>query len=186
MLSDSSINPTVNLGSGLLNNLLIMLLSAIVPLIIGIGLTILVGKVEKKGLRIPLRIVGTMFYSLAPIALLLFLFFNVFGVARAENAGMISVILTIMISHLGFFMIFYDASGSIKKNIVVNIMGLFSSTFLWSMAGSFVGVHEIISCAKMISGKAFEFGVYGTVLLICFAILAALNIPRMILKEVMK
>ena len=189
MSSYSSTNSFGMLFTGLLYNLLIMLLSAILPLIIGIGLTILVSKVKKKGLRIPLRIVGAALYSLAPVALTFCFFFNVFGVLKvqnAQNAGMFSIIFTITLSHLGYFMMCYDDSGSIKKNIIVNILGLFSSTFLWSMVGSLVGAPEVINTAKTVAGHTYEFGIYIKVLFLCFIVLAALNIPRMILKEVLE
>ncbi len=171
------------IGEGFLNNILIMLLSSLLPAIVGIGLTFLVGMVKKKGLRIPLRIIGAVFYSLAPMPLMLYLFFNPFSHSIVR---IISVVLALSISHLGYYMMCYDASASIGKNIAVNSLGLLSSTFLWSMVSSFIGQSDIISACRVITGSTYQYECYGIVLLICFVVLAILNIPRMILKEVIK
>ena len=169
--------------TGFVNNLLVTVLAAIIPAGVGIGLTFLMKAVDQRGLRIPLRVIGAVFYSLAPTALLTFLYFCVMATARSQ---MVPVILTLMISHLGFFPMFFDAGASAGKNIVVNLIGLFASLFMWSTISSLIGYHDIVYVGTMARQSTFDAKYCVIVLLITFVFLAVLNVARMILKEVMK
>ena len=169
--------------TGLLNNLLVMLLASIVPAGVGIGLTFLMKSVGTKGIRLPFRIIGAVFYSLAPITLLLVLFFWTFA---RSTLTMPSVVIALMISHLGYFAMHFDKDASVGKNIVVNTLGLLSSLFMWSMVSGYVGFNDVVHMGNQIRGISFDPGILSVVLMITFVVLAALNVPRMILKETMK
>lgn len=177
-------NHSAVIAEGLGNNILITVLASIVPAAVGTGLTFLVGHVNKKGLRLPLRIISGVLYSFAPIALMMFIFFNL--MASVKSSGILPAILAISISHLGFYMMCYDASASIPKNIVVNSLGMLTSAFLWSTAVGYIGGIDVVQACNMIRARTFDPGPIIYVLLICFGILVVLNVPRMILKEVMK
>ena len=169
--------------SGLLNNFLLMFLSSIIPAGIGIGLTLLMKSVGTKGIRLTFRIIGAVFYSMAPIVLLLYLYFFV---AVQIGLSILIIVLALTIPHLGWFAMFFDAEASAAKNIVVNTLGLLSSTFMWSMVSNFIGYRDIVGVSNYIRGMTYNVSSLLIVLLITVIILAALNVPRMILKEKMK
>ena len=169
--------------TGLLNNILITVLSAVLPLGAGIGSTFLLNAVKVKGFRIAMRIVGALFYSLPPIVLLLVMYYN--GVMLRPDP-MVSVVLALTVSHLGYFMLMYDPNASAGKNIAVNSLGLLSSLFAWSFAASMIGCRELLSIAKLGMTATFTTGSIIVALIIAAAALLALNIPRVILKETMK
>lgn len=183
-MASSAANASSLILSGFLNNLLMTVLAALLPLGLGIGMTFLMKHVDKKGLRIPLRVVGAVFYSFAPVALLLYLFFSV--IRSVSGGGILPVVLTLMISHLGYFMMRFEPDASVGKNIVVNTLGLFSSLFMWSMIAGYIGCHDMVYASNMVRSLTFDAGITLTVLAIAFGMLAVLNVPRMILKETMR
>ena len=166
--------------SGLLRNLMIMLLSSLLPAAVGVGMTFVMQGVKKSGTRLRLRVVSVIFYCFSPMLLMLCFFY------KLSLSAMPALILALTVSHLGFFMICYDHAASVLKNIVVNFLGLLSSTFLWSLSGALVGYDELLHTANALTARTFEtvYFVYG--LAMAFAVLAAVNIPRMILKEKMR
>ena len=167
--------------SGLLNNLLIVLLSSIVPIGAGIGFTFAMRAIKKRGIRILLRILGVLSYALAPMALMMCLFFNLYHLE-----SLTVIVLSLSLSHLGFFLVFYDNGSSAGKNIAVNILGLLSSVFMWSMAAGYIGYGEMLRICNLYAAKYYVTSYYFPALIAAFAVLLALNIPRMILKERMK
>lgn len=170
---------------GLGTNFLLMFASALLPLGIGVGLTFAM-KHASSALRVVLRIVGVLFYCAPPVVLVLLYYFTFGGSFERSVSGFISAIAALTVSHLGYFLIHFDNNGSVKKNIIVNALGLFSSTFIWSLIMGYIGVREVVNSAQQIVGRTYEFSIYFVVLAIVFVILAAINIPRMILKEKLK
>ena len=163
-------------------NLKIMGLSSIVPLIAGVVVTVILGLSDKKAARMIFRIIGVVFYSLAPIALLYFLHFKVL---TKSNDALLAIVVTLSISHFGYFFMHYQQKDSSIKNILVNLLGLLSSTFLWSGIAGLIGYSDMLYKSSMIRSFTFDPSVCFPALVICFGVLAILNIPRMILKEVM-
>lgn len=169
--------------SGFGKNLLITVLASILPIATGIGLTFLMNAVKSKGLRIAFRLIAVFFYCLAPLALLIILYFLLFASIRNP---MPPVVAALTLSHLGYFVMRYDKSATALKNILVNSLGLLSSVFLWSTTVGYVGVIDVVKACTNISGVRYNYSYCWIALLICFLVLAVINIPRMILKETMK
>ncbi len=170
---------------GLGTNFLLMFASALLPLGIGVGLTFAM-KHASSALRVVLRIVGVLFYCAPPVLLALLYYFSFAGALKIRAEAVVCAIAALTVSHLGYFVIHFDNNASVKKNIIVNALGLFSSTFIWSLMMGFIGVREVVNSAQQIAGRTYEFSIYFVVLAIVFVILAAINTPRMILKEKLK
>ena len=169
--------------SGFGNNMLITFLASILPIAIGIGLTFLMNAVKSKGLRILFRIIAVLFYCLAPLILMLLSYRVVFMTVRT---ALLSIVVALTISHIGYFVMRYDSNATAAKNIVINSLGVLSSVFLWSTVSGYVGFNDIVKACNFISSMEYDFSYYWIALIVCFLVLAVINIPRMILKEKIK
>ncbi len=170
--------------SGLGTNVLIVILSSILPLVVGIGLTVLMHFTRKTALPKVFRLVSVLPESIAPIALILVAFFFVSATA---TQSILPVVITLTVCFLGYMVIRYDDRDSLIKNILVHGIGLLAELFKWSLAicGT-VAVRDLVKSTSLIVGRTYEFAYYFIPLIISFCILIVLYIGRQLCKEFMK
>lgn len=168
------------LFEGLLNNVLLTVLSCILPIAVGILALILCQKHE--GLNKKIKTASLLFESLCPMAFLMLLYFCIIG-NTMKNAQFLSLVVCFSISFIGYIPRRYDEKYSFGENIVIHSLGLISAIFKWSFCAGMILVKDMLSAASSIRAYTFEGGIYWVPLLISFIILLGLELTRYILKE---
>ena len=184
---DNGMQLFMNLGEGLLNNILLTVLSCIVPLLFGCLMTVLFALTKK------LRFIRNIFQgtsliseSLCP-AITIIVVFYLPGMVLANGLDRwLAVILGFTISFLGYMVKRYDQRDSILKNLLVNSLGLTSTVFKWSFVVGYVGVLDMLRAGtKYMAVTVSLWGVLIT-LAISFVILLVIEGIRYLLKELLK
>ena len=173
------------LFSGLGNDLLVTVISIILPLNIGIAFTILMHFTRKSPLPKVFRFLSILTEGLAPLSVLLFFYFCVF---TSRNNVLIPAIVALSICFMGYMIFRYDGRDSLIKNIVVNGIGLVVDMLKWCFCIlGYVGIMNIVNAANRYAIRTYSFFLPILLLLIIsFIILAVLYIIRQICKEFMK
>ena len=184
------------LAEGLVNTTLITVLSCILPLLLGILLTILAGKVKVfdhigSWLSLPLE-------CLCPIPLMMALYhlpslvdidifhkiFRSLGILHLYSPCL--VVFTLSLCYLLYMPSRYVASYSIFKNILYNGLGLLSNLLKWSTIASFLAVPDLYRAANTIFMRSFEAWVLLIPLLAIGLALLVLELARRLVKSLMK
>ena len=173
------------LFSGLGNDLLVTVISIILPLNIGIAFTILMHFTRKSPLPKVFRFLSILTEGLAPLSVLLFFYFCV--LASCNNA-LVPAIVALSICFMGYMIFRYDGRDSLIKNIVVNGIGLVADMLKWCFCIlGYVGIMNIVKAANTYASRTYSFFLpILFILIISFIILSVLYIIRQICKEFMK
>ena len=184
MSSDSMLFTSLLSGAAL--DLLIVFLSALIPLFFGIGLTVLFHFTRNTPLPKIFRYLSIVFESLAPGVLILCVYFSkLFAILLGSN--LTAAIVALSICFLGYMPFRYTASESLLKNIFVNGLGLLASLMKWSISlVSLIGVSNLLGVARAYTGRTYNFSGYGLALVIAFLLLAGLTTAQTICKNHMK
>ena len=178
------------LGRGLFNNLLITLLSAVVPLCLGVLLTFLASKS---------RIMETIFSWLSlptecacPILLMLVLHFSVISDVQRmlPFAFPVPAVVTAILAFTLCFSFYMPArfvrGDSFLKNVLVNGLGLISSMFKWSFCVSFIGISDLVSECRMMGNRMYDYRYYVIPFIVCIVIVIWLEVGKRLVKQFMK
>ena len=169
---------------GFTSDLLTVLLSAILPMLVGVGLTVLMHFTRKTALPKVFRYVAIVTESLVPAAVLYVLFYVV--LASFQQADL-PVVVTLNICFMGYMAFHYDERDSLLKNIVVNAMGLIIKLYLWCVAVSgMLGATGLLRSAQMIMWSTYKSTYFLVPLLVSFGVLFVLHILRQLCKDFMK
>ncbi len=174
--------PMLFLGLG--NDLLVTVISIILPLNIGIAFTILMHFTRKSPLPKVFRFLSILTEGLAPTVILMLFYFCVF----VTGSALIPAIVALSICFMGYMIFRYDGRDSLVKNIVVNGIGLVVDMLKWCFCIlGYVGIMNIVKAANTYAYRTYSFFLPILLLLIIsFIILAVLYIIRQICKEFMK
>ena len=173
------------LFTGLGNDFLVTVISIILPLNIGIALTILMHFTRKSPLPKIFRFLSILTEGLAPTAVLIFSHFCVFS---SSNSRFIPASVALSLCFMGYMIFRYNEQNSLVKNIVVNGIGLIADMLKWCFCIlGYVGIINLTKAANVYAGRTFDYFLPILLLLtISFIILAVLYIIRQICKEFMK
>ncbi len=172
------------LGEGLLESLKIVLLSSILPLIVGIGLTCLARthKITSKvltcvsfpteALCIPVLMV-TLFY--VPSLVLDFNLGRAWTVVIALSLGLLMYMPS---RHVDEY--------SLPKNLLYNGLGLISSVVKWSCVAGFVGVMDFLKASEMLMSRTYDPLYLLVPFLVLLVIVGVLEAARAAVKAFMK
>ncbi|MBO4897889.1 MAG: hypothetical protein J5590_06300 [Clostridia bacterium] len=158
------------LSQGLVFNVFITLLSAILPFGLGVLFTFLCSK-DRTSSRI-FGALSVVFESLCPIVLLLIMFFCVFKNTRSVTPA---VIIAMTLSFICYMPARYVSAWGVGKNIAVNSLGLISSLFKWSFCVSWVACKDMLGVANIIRNKTYDSSILWYVLIVSFVILLILE-----------
>ncbi len=179
--------------SGLGTDILVVILSAILPLLVGIGLTVLMHFTRKSPLPKVLRYVAILTEGLVPTAVLFITFFSVPDVVQEmiptfRGQAISCAVISLSICFLGYMVFRYEERDSLLKNIVVNGIGLIADLFKWCVAlVAIIGVQDLIGFAKVYVGRTFEYVIpYTLVLIVSSVVLVVLYLARQLCKDLMK
>ena len=171
--------------NGLLNNILITVLSSILPFMVGVVFTILAK--QKVFLKRGVKAASYIFECFVPIITMLFLFYNVSFLAKTtEIPRIVFCIAGFTISFLGYMSARYREDWSIIKNIIVNALNLVLTVFKWSFVASFIAVGDLTRQLMMITQRSFEGSILWLGLIIPFVILFIFHAIKYVLEEWMK
>ncbi len=178
--------------SGLGTNVLIVILSSILPLVVGIGLTVLMHYKRKTALPKVFRYVSILTEGMVPLIILFVMFLSypqlvqmVDPIFRVEPTT--AALMALSVCFMGYMVFRYDERDSLVKNLVVNGIGLFADLFKWCFSiVAFVGVPDMVGQARIYIGSTYRFTIYIYLLIIGMAILIPLYIGRQLCKDFMK
>ena len=171
-----------NLFIGLLVNLLITVLSSIIPITVGFVLS--VASAESEKLSKAGRIFGLVFESLSPLVVLFLVYFGIPQIIGTTINSFVVSVIGFSICFIGYLPARYNGEYSPGKNIVVNSLGLLSTVFKWSLCVGYIGCSELLKNARSIIGMNYQFAfTYFLVFLISFAVLLVLEIAKFLAKE---
>ena len=190
-------NETMDLFSMLISgfgtDVLVVLLSALLPLLVGIGLTVLMHFTRKSALLKVFRYVAIATEGLVPTVILFTTFFsvpraiqNLHPLFRMEPLS--TAVIALSICFLGYMVFRYEERDSLIKNLVVNGIGLVADLFKWCVAVvAVIGVQDVLGAAKLYVGRTYNItGAYSLVLLISSVVLVTLYLVRQLCKDLMK
>ncbi len=163
---------------GFVNNLLVTLLSLILPLGIGVlfsffsGLNKTVGKIFSW--------LSLIFEIFCPIVLMLCFYFFI-----PSLNPMLAVVFALSISFLGYMPARYIYEKSFLYNILYNGLGLISSIFKWSLCAGYVGYMDVLKAAELLRGRTFDsvYLIYPLVISVVF--LLFIELLKRIVKNVL-
>lgn len=179
--------------SGLGTNVLIVILSSILPLVVGIGLTVLMHYKRKTALPKVFRYVSILTEGIVPLVLLNMVYYEYPKLVRAVDPSFLHVepttaaLMALSVCFMGYMVFRYDERDSLVKNLVVNGIGLFADLFKWCFSiVAFIGVDDMIRINSWYLRVTPRFGVLIPALIIGMAILIPLYIGRQLCKDFMK
>ena len=158
------------LMNGLMNNLLICLVGAIHPMIVGL-VVLLVKRGRKVGRICPAWYIAE---CIPPLALMLLLYFqsNISG-----DYSLFVVILTLTLSHTAFIPIHIREAYTVR-NYFAAAIDLVGSLLKWSMVAGFIAARDILQTANIIHSRTYTSESYAAVFGITFAILLLLQLVK--------
>ena len=175
---------------GLGMNLLLTLLSCILPVLFGV-IWILISKTHIITHRIvkllsqfwecftPMIVIVVVYYGVPQIA-------NLIGLHFRLNP-LVTCVIGFSICFLGFLPARQKSDYSIIKNILLNTVDLIATVFMWTLTASIVAFPEIVYVTKSIVGMNYRFfETYLIPLVISFAVLAVLKLIKYLLEEFME
>lgn len=179
-----------SLLKGLGTDLLITALAVILPLIVGIGLTLLMHFTRKTALPKVFRYVSVITEGLCPLLILPMIYYvfpQLLTMQYAVNPVFISS-AGLSLCFLGYMAYRYDGRDSLCKNIVVNGIGLVADMMKWCFASTFmIGVSGLVGAARNYSAYTYHFfGPYFSATIIILVVLVVLYIARQICKDLLK
>ncbi len=172
------------LTAGLSNTFILSVVAVLVPLLVGVGFTILNHFTKRTPVPKIMRYVHLPFECLAPIACLGVIYFVV-G-AELNLSAFAALVITFSICYWGYMVVRYNPADSLAKNIAVNGIGLIASVFKWSMISSFVGYMDLFRSANLMFGRTYDSSVMIIPLLISIGVLALLYVAKNLCKDLMK
>ena len=181
-------------------NVLITVLATFFPLVLGVILTVLAGKVRYVG-RIA-EWVSLPFECITPIVFIVVMYycpflmidlFDVLGpgegfVEFLRDITRSSWFIGIMLSFafVGYMPARYNPSASILKNILCNGCGLVCTAFQWSFAVGFVGVLDMLKMAMLEMSRLFDAFPFVLVALVALIVVGALQIAKRLCSQFLK
>lgn len=172
-----------NLLEGLGNNLLITVLSVILPLAVGTGLTVLMHFTKKTPVPKIFRILAVCTESAVPMLLVLVSYFCWFQNVRS---ALLAVTVAFSVSFLGYMVSRYEPSDSLLKNMTVNGIGLVADVFKWSTVVGYIGMMDMTKAADFLRMKDYETGYLLIPLAVIGGILLTLYLAKALCKNFMK
>lgn len=160
---------------GLINTLLIIVLSSVIPLGIGCLFTFLssINKVTYSifnWLSFPTEV-------LCPLIITLILFYLPGYLFDGETLPRIAcVIIAFSICFISYMPAHYNKDSSLLKNMLCNGFGLISTITKWSCIAGYISVIDLVNAAQKMLARTFDW----TSMLIAFAVLTVLiSVPEL-------
>ena len=172
------------LFQGLGKNLIITFLSAIIPLTIGIVLSVLAGKIKMMDnifswISLPCE-------AICPVTLLVAVYFNLLIVFPSSVLRIIFISLVFTIAFAGYMPARYNRSYSIGKNIIYNGLGLICAIFKWSFVLRFIGYTDLLGAANTIRSYSYRASWLWIPFFAAFVIVLVIEAVKRIVKQFMK
>ena len=175
------------------NNVLITVLATFLPLVLGVVLTILAGKLRYVG-RIA-EWLSLPFECITPIILIVCVCFTTpdvfatlgFGNALREifnSAWFIGIALSV--AFVGYMPARYNPSASILKNCLCNGIGLICTAFQWSFSVGFVGTLDMLKAAMIVGGELYNYWVVVPIFLVSAVLLGVPQIAKRLCSQFLK
>ena len=174
----------VNFFTSLLNNILITVLSCIIPVLVGIAFNYIYSASENPTVSKLSRLFGTVFESICPLVLLTVLYFSVARHLRIRPFWV--CVIGFSISFIGYLPLHINDEYSFVKNTVVNALGLASTVFKWSFCVSFISVVDLLRYATVKMSSSYNALSFIPVLAVSFIILLVLELARFFVRENME
>ena len=162
---------------GLKLNILITVLSCIIPIAIGFVVTNL--SKNNTALFRPIKAFGYVFESFSPILLIVVLFYCVFF----HWNRMLLYVISFTLAFMGYIPSKLQEEHSFIKDFAVNSVGLLSHAFKWSFCVRILGEMELLGFMTRNIQKSYQTGIVWVGLIISFVIVFALNMVKFILEE---
>ncbi len=170
---------------GILTSLTLVGLSVILPLICGIGFTVLMHFTRKNIIHRVVRYLAVFTECLAPSCLVVFIYYMVARTMDIEP--FITVVATLSLSLLLYMPHRYESRDSLLKNIIVNSLGLIISAFKWSLAiCSLIGVRDIVLVSRHMMARTFASWYNFVPLIFGIIVLVILHLVRNLCKDLLK
>ncbi len=166
------------LFEGLFSDFLLTLLSCVMPIAVGIGMSLLLR--DNDELKKPVKFVSMFFESLSPAFVLLAIYFCI--LPAIDSAFLISVI-GFTVSFLGYMPLHANPKYSVMKNLIVNSIGLFQKVFMWSFCAGLIGSMGMYRAVSLCHISTFAMYPYWIGLLISSVILLACQLARYFAEE---
>lgn len=182
-------------AGGFGNNILITILAAIIPLCVGIPLSLLflLSKRHPKISAVISAIISAVnipFVSiLFPAALLLcyYGFVRYFHFGNLQITRTVIVVFALALTYWLYIPARYIKEWSFGKNTLYNSLGLLSRLFVFSFIGSyFIGLPDALTIARNMVAYRYVMWPYLVVLLGTFCVLFFIELVRWVIKTFMK
>lgn len=178
------------LSRALIVNILITIFSSIIPLIIGILLSLLAKKSSIASkilgwLKIPFESICIPLFILVLFYLPSFIFdTRIFSSINFSN----SLIMTIALStaYLLYIPARYNPDFSFLKNTLLNSLGLISALFKWSFVAGFITINDMLLAARTLMASKYTIWPLIIAFLIVTTILVIIELAKTLIKQFMK
>ncbi len=175
---------------GLLTNFLITFLAVLIPLSIGIPLSLVCKKSNALSkvfgwLRLPFEIVCV------PLLVMLLYYgpgilFNV-HLFSGDFSRALCIVLALSFAYTMYIPARYNPDNSFLKNTLLNSFGLISAAFKWSfIGGMLIGVSDAYRAASMFMARYFSGGAFILLFIIVTVVILVLELPKTVIKQFMK
>lgn len=171
------------LFEGYMMNILITVVACILPLAIGIPLTI-PSKFSPTVSKI-LSFVSLPFECISP---LLFSAILLYFIVPSTSRALMWVVFAFALStsFLLYMPAHFQPEYSMLKNILYNGLGLIQGIFLWSFTASFFGIRDLMRIASNLFALTFNGVGWVVPFVVAFATLFVIGLARRLIKNFMK
>ena len=172
-------------------NVLVTALSAFVPLIVGVGFTILMHFTKTNPVPKIIRYLTIPLESLVPVIVIVAVYYIPFPDILPFSIpfsveSIACCVIGLTLCFLAYMPHRYNENDSIIKNIAVNGLGLIASIFKWSTIVGYIAVTDIMRAAAVQYGRTYTVIYYIWPLIVSFIVLAVIYILKNILRDVLK
>lgn len=168
---------------GYMMNILITVVACIIPLAIGIPLTI-----PSKFSSIVSKIFSFVSLPFECISPLLFSALLLYFIVPSTSRSLMWVVFAFALStsFLLYMPAHFQSEYSMLKNILYNGLGLIQGIFLWSFTASFFGIMELMRSASNLFSFTFNGVGWVVPFAVAFATLFVIGLARRVIKNFMK
>ena len=167
--------------SGFANNLLIVLLSSLIPLSTGILLNFFASKKATIG-----KVFGWVslpFECICPLLLLIILYYLL---PAERNNALFIIVIAFSLSFIGYLPARYISSYFFINNILYIGLGLISTIFKWSFCVGYIAYNDMLKGAQMTIARTYN-PIYLLIpFIVSLLILTILEIGKRLIKQLMK
>ena len=169
---------------GFTGTFVLVISSLIIPLVIGIVLTICGTKnstVEKVFSWISLP-----FECLCPLILFYIIYFTVPIYLGIYTTSFLCCISTLSVCFIGYMPSRINQNYSVLKNILYYGLGLLRNIFFWSFTSSVIGYLDLFKAAQMVTATTYKMEFCFIPFVFSFGFVMVIEVARRIVKQCMK